>query len=116
MFFGNPTGDVYAGTAGGDTDLRLYDRAEASAVRALAGEVPIGGRLPIELPGVAERGCGIDQDTVAHGIIRVSAPLAQLDRASGYEPGGRTFESCRAHQPSLVYSGHMGDGLFRAHR
>ena len=26
------------------------------------------------------------------------APLAQLDRASGYEPGGRTFESCRAHQ------------------
>ena len=24
------------------------------------------------------------------------APLAQLDRASGYEPGGRTFESCRA--------------------
>jgi hypothetical protein len=31
------------------------------------------------------------------------APLAQLDRASGYEPGGRTFESCRAHQlPSGV--------------
>jgi hypothetical protein len=28
------------------------------------------------------------------------APLAQLDRASGYEPGGRTFESCRAHQSS----------------
>jgi hypothetical protein len=26
------------------------------------------------------------------------APLAQLDRASGYEPGGRKFESCRAHQ------------------
>jgi hypothetical protein len=31
------------------------------------------------------------------------APLAQLDRASGYEPGGRTFESCRArHPPPLV--------------
>src|SRR6185436_10996559 len=29
------------------------------------------------------------------------APIAQLDRASGYEPGGRTFESCWAHQPSL---------------
>ena len=26
------------------------------------------------------------------------APLAQLDRASGYEPGGRRFESCKAHQ------------------
>jgi hypothetical protein len=24
------------------------------------------------------------------------APLAQLDRASGYEPGGRRFKSCRA--------------------
>src|SRR5579872_1040668 len=26
-----------------------------------------------------------------------SAPLAQLDRASGYEPEGREFESLRAH-------------------
>ena len=32
------------------------------------------------------------------------APVAQLDRAFGYEPKGRTFESCRAHylQPRLV--------------
>ena len=27
-----------------------------------------------------------------------SAPVAQLDRVPGYEPGGRTFESCRARQ------------------
>ena len=26
-----------------------------------------------------------------------AAPVAQLDRASGYEPEGRMFESCRAH-------------------
>ena len=26
------------------------------------------------------------------------APVAQLDRASGFEPGGREFESLRAHQ------------------
>jgi hypothetical protein len=26
------------------------------------------------------------------------APVAQLDRAPGYEPGGRGFESLRAHQ------------------
>jgi hypothetical protein len=26
-----------------------------------------------------------------------TAPLAQLDRASGYEPEGREFESLRAH-------------------
>ena len=29
--------------------------------------------------------------------LLVFAPVAQLDRASGYEPGGRTFESCWAH-------------------
>ena len=26
------------------------------------------------------------------------APVAQLDRVPGYEPGGRTFESCQARQ------------------
>ena len=26
------------------------------------------------------------------------APVAQLDRVPGYEPGGRGFESCRARQ------------------
>ena len=29
--------------------------------------------------------------------ILAIAPLAQLDRASGYEPEGREFESLRAH-------------------
>ena len=31
-----------------------------------------------------------------------SAPLAQLDRASGYEPEGREFESLRAHHKFLI--------------
>jgi hypothetical protein len=39
----------------------FYDRAELSAVRALAGEAPIGGRLPIRLPGLAETGAGLDR-------------------------------------------------------
>jgi hypothetical protein len=39
----------------------FYDRAEASAVRALAGEAAIGGRLPIELPGYAKVGAGLDR-------------------------------------------------------
>ena len=30
------------------------------------------------------------------------APLAQLDRASGYEPEGREFESLRAHHQTLT--------------
>jgi hypothetical protein len=29
---------------------------------------------------------------------KYDAPVAQLDRVSGYEPGGREFESLRAHQ------------------
>lgn len=38
-----------------------YDLAELSAVRALAGEAPITGRLPIDLPGVAPVGAGISR-------------------------------------------------------
>jgi hypothetical protein len=33
-----------------------------------------------------------------------NAPVAQLDRAPGYEPGGREFESLRAHQFTLSKS------------
>ena len=43
----------------------FYDRAEASAVRALAGEAAIGGRLPIELPGYAKVGFGLDRPAIA---------------------------------------------------
>ena len=36
-------------------------------------------------------------------VLCVVAPLAQLDRASGYEPEGREFESLRArHFPLLL--------------
>ncbi len=37
------------------------------------------------------------------GIIRHlnQAPVAQLDRVPGYEPGGHTFESCRARHINL---------------
>jgi len=43
----------------------FYDRAERSAVRAIAGEAPIAGRLPIGLPGLAERGAGLARDARA---------------------------------------------------
>ncbi|HET7697040.1 MAG TPA: glycoside hydrolase family 3 protein [Vicinamibacterales bacterium] len=39
----------------------FYDRAERSAARAVMGEAPIGGRLPIALPGMAERGSGLQR-------------------------------------------------------
>ena len=30
-------------------------------------------------------------------LLLIGAPVAQLDRASGYEPEGREFDSLRAH-------------------
>ena len=60
VFFGNP----YAVLAAPDLPAVLvtydiYDLAEASAARALAGDAPITGRLPIALPGLFEAGWGI---------------------------------------------------------
>ncbi len=64
VFFGNP----YAATFLPELPAILltydfYDLAEASAVRAIAGEVPIGGHLPIALG---------DQFPVGHGLTRES--------------------------------------------
>ena len=61
-FFGNP----YVTTFLPELPAMLvtydyYDLAEASAVRALAGEAPITGRLPIALPGLAQVGEGISR-------------------------------------------------------
>jgi beta-N-acetylhexosaminidase len=62
ILFGNP----YTATFLPDVPAMLltydfYDRAERSAVKALAGEAPITGKLPIGLPGVAQRGAGLDR-------------------------------------------------------
>ncbi len=63
MFFGNP----YVAAAMPEVPAMLltydfYDLAERSAVRAIAGEAPISGRLPIALPGLFP---------VGHGLSRV---------------------------------------------
>lgn len=39
------------------------------------------------------------------------APVAQLDRASGFEPAGRRFKSCRAHQASFTFVGSSEDNI-----
>ena len=62
VFFGNP----YVASFIPDLPAVMltydfYDQAEAAAVRALAGEAAIGGRLPIELPGYAKVGAGLDR-------------------------------------------------------
>ena len=38
-----------------------------------------------------------EPDTLERKVLPFPAPVAQLDRASGYEPEGREFESLRAH-------------------
>jgi beta-N-acetylhexosaminidase len=46
-----------------------FDGAEIAAVRALAGEAPIGGKLPISLPGMFPFGHGLERpvkSTAAH--------------------------------------------------
>jgi hypothetical protein len=40
-------------------------------------------------------------------IFIYSAPVAQLDRASGYEPEGREFESPRAHHTNPLSLRHL---------
>jgi beta-N-acetylhexosaminidase len=60
VFFGNPY--VAASVAEVPAMLLTYDLsdlAESSAVRALAGEAPISGRLPISLPGLFPAGHGL---------------------------------------------------------
>jgi len=59
-FFGNP----YVAAAMPELPAILltydfYDLAEASAVRAIAGEAAIGGKLPIGLPGMFPAGRGL---------------------------------------------------------
>src|SRR5215475_6008233 len=62
------------------------------------------------MPG---RRCGASESSVRQslsgqldfdGIIQSGAPVAQLDRVPGYEPGGREFESLRARENSHAIS------------
>jgi len=50
------------------------DAPEAAAVRALCGEAPIGGKLPVTLPGLFPAGHGLERAAVAPG-----APIASSD-------------------------------------
>jgi beta-N-acetylhexosaminidase len=59
-FFGNPYAAVFLPELPAVLlTYDFYDRAEASAVRAIAGEAPVAGRLPIALPGMFEQGAGL---------------------------------------------------------
>jgi len=78
VLFGNP----YVATFLPDLPALLltydfYDRAEASAVRALAGEAAITGRLPIALPGSFPVGHGLERAAVAPPPVPTKDARAQ---------------------------------------
>jgi len=52
--------------------------SEVSAVRALFGEIPIHGRLPVTIPNVAQRGSGIDRP-----VARAQGGLHAHSQSSG---------------------------------
>jgi beta-glucosidase-like glycosyl hydrolase len=59
-------GSPYVGALGAKLPAVLVtyevgDAPEAAAVRALCGEAPIGGRLPVSLPGLFAAGHGLDR-------------------------------------------------------
>ncbi len=63
--FGNPY--IGANVPGIATYLCTFSNSAASAmslVEALFGELPIHGRLPVTIPGIAEIGTGLDRDAV----------------------------------------------------
>lgn len=70
--FGNPyTGGSIPGI---QTYVCTFSNTVVSAsslARALFGEIPIHGRLPVSIPGIASRGTGIDRNAVA---AQVSGP------------------------------------------
>ena len=50
--------------------------------------------IPLLVSAIESETCEINYSYASESL----APLAQLDRASGYEPEGREFESLRARQ------------------
>lgn len=48
--------------------------SELSAVKALFGEIPIGGHLPVSIPEIAERGAGISRPQILKGVFNPNVP------------------------------------------
>jgi len=70
--FGNPY--IGGSIPGIQTYVCTYSNTVGSAsslARALFGEIPIHGRLPVSIPNLAPRGTGLDRDAIA---ARASTP------------------------------------------
>jgi beta-N-acetylhexosaminidase len=70
--FGSPyVGDIAAKVPAVLLTYEFGDAPEAAAARALSGEAPIGGKLPVTIPGFFPAGHGLERAAVAPG-----APVA----------------------------------------
>jgi beta-N-acetylhexosaminidase len=68
VFFGNPYAAMFLRELPAMVlTYDFYDRAEASAVRAIAGEAAIGGKLPITLPDMFDAGFGLVRSAAGAG-------------------------------------------------
>jgi beta-N-acetylhexosaminidase len=49
--------------------------SEAAAIKALFGEIPIRGRTPVTIPGLAARGAGIERGAVARRNVKINSSV-----------------------------------------
>ena len=80
-FFGNPyTASFVPELPAMLLTYDFYDQPERAAVRALAGEAPIGGRLPITLGPQLRAGHGLDRPAREYAAIRSAKPVTGVRR------------------------------------
>jgi beta-N-acetylhexosaminidase len=57
--------------------------SETAAVKAIFGEIPIGGHLPVTIPGIASRGEGIERPTPPNSVRSNSVRPSSARPSSG---------------------------------
>ena len=81
---------------------KLGFRIGSSSLGGKSSKLRRGGREAEGAPLLREYGSkahrGFESLPLRHYYPAIYAPVAQLDRVPGYEPGGREFESLRARQ------------------
>ncbi|MCU1308638.1 MAG: glycoside hydrolase, family 3-like protein [Acidobacteriaceae bacterium] len=55
--------------------------SETAAVKALFGEIPFRGKLPVTLPNIAVRGTGLEHSAMAQGRVAQPTPAAETQAA-----------------------------------
>ena len=74
-----------------------FDAMEAAAARAIAGEIPIGGKLPVTMPGLFPFG---------HGVART--PAASVPPSTGLTPPKVAHEVRPAYTKAAKDAGIQG--------